>query len=59
MHLIEYDLDNNVDEDDPDDDLRRIFGETVLGRNDFCMYVKLMTTIVKDREDAYFEAMNP
>ena len=42
MHLIEYDLDNNVDEDDK----RRVLWETMLGRNDFCINVKLLNMIL-------------
>ena len=41
MHLIEYDLDHNLDDDDPE----RVLWETVLGRNDFCVNVKLLNMI--------------
>ena len=41
MHLIEYDLDHNLD----DDDTERVLWETVLGRNDFCVNVKLLNMI--------------
>lgn len=43
MHLIEYDLDYNLDENDPDDAGNRLLWETILGRNDFCVNVKLLT----------------
>ena len=45
MHLIEYDLDYNLDENDPDDAANRLLWETILGRNDFCVNVKLLTWI--------------
>lgn len=45
MHLIEYDLDYNLDENDPDDAANRVLWETILGRNDFCVNVKLLTWI--------------
>ena len=45
MHLIEYDLDYNLDENDPDDAGNRVLWETILGRNDFCVNVKLLTWI--------------
>lgn len=43
MHLIEYDLDYNLDENDPDHAGNRLLWETILGRNDFCVNVKLLT----------------
>ena len=41
MHLIEYDLDHNLDEDA----IERPLYETILGRNDFCVNVKMLNMI--------------
>lgn len=41
MHLIEHDLDHNLD----DDAIERPLYETVLGRNDFCVNVKMLNMI--------------
>ena len=53
MHLIEYDLDYNLDENDPDDAGNRLLWETILGRNDFCVNVKLLTWIFNSMKDEF------
>ena len=45
MHLIEYDLDYSLDENDPDDATNRLLWETILGRNDFCVNIKILTKL--------------
>ena len=53
MHLIEYDLDYNLDENDPDHAGNRLLWETILGRNDFCVNVKLLTWIFNSMKDEF------
>ena len=45
MHLIEYDLDENSNIDDYPK--RKVLWETMLGRNEFCINVKLFKWMVQ------------